>query len=105
MVDEPSGYSWTSYHANALGKPNPLQTPHGAYMALGKNETSRQVTYRAWVIDTIDDTEWTELRQHTQQQRAWGSSRFRQQVEALTQQAASIRPRDRPRKIPDLEEK
>lgn len=36
------------------------------------------------------------LRAHTQQQRAWGSDRFRAQVEALTQRAATLRPGRRP---------
>ena len=105
MVEEPSAYPWTSYHANALGRSNPLLTPHDTYLALGENDTTRQAAYRAWVTGTFDDAEWSELRQHTQQQRAWGSDRLRQQVEALTSRAATVRPRGRPRKPPATEEK
>jgi hypothetical protein len=47
----------------------------------------------------------TRVSQRTQQQRAWGSDRFRQHVEALTQRAATVRPRGRPRKAPAAEEK
>ena len=100
MVTEPSDYAWTSYHANALGQSNPLLTPHPTYLALGEATTTRLAAYRAWVTDTFDEAEWNELRQHTQQQRAWGGDRFRQQIEALTQRAAGVRPRGRPRKAP-----
>jgi putative transposase len=65
---------------------------------LDENDTVRKAAYRAWVTDTFDDAEWSELRQHTEQQRAWASDRFRQQVEALVQRAATVRPRGRPRK-------
>lgn len=98
MVAEPSGYPWTSYHSTALGQFDPLLTPHQTYLALGEDDTARRAAYRAWVIDTFDDAEWSELRQYTQQQRAWGSDRFRPQVEALTLRAATVRPRGRPRK-------
>ncbi len=105
MVEGLSDYPWSSYHANALGQPNPLLTPHEAYLALDEDNATREVAYRAWVNNTFDEAEITELRQHTQQQRAWGSDRFRQQVEALTQRAATVRPRGRPRKVPAAKEK
>jgi hypothetical protein len=43
------------------------------------------------------DFDVADLRAHTQQQRAWGSSRFRAQIEALTQRGTTFRPRGRPR--------
>lgn len=105
MVAEPAIYPWTSYHANALGQSNPLLTPHATYLALGDHADARQAAYRAWVNDTFDEAELAELRLHTQQQRAWGSDRFRRQVEALTSRAATVRPRGRPRKSPYAEGK
>jgi putative transposase len=105
MVAEPGEYPWTSYHANALGQPNLLLTPHDAYQALGEGNPARLAAYRAWVTDTVDQAEWNELRRHTQQQRAWGSDRFRQQIEALTGRAAGVLPRGRPRNAPTLEGK
>lgn len=97
-VARPSDYPWTSYDANALGQSNPLLTPHKAYQALGEGDTARQIAYRAWVQDSSADAEWAELRLHTQQQRAWGSERFRQQIKALTERSAAVRPRGRPKK-------
>lgn len=72
---------------------------------MDEDNATREVAYRAWVNDTFEEAELSELRQHTQQQRAWGSDRFSQQVEALTQRAATVRPRGRPRKAPAAEEK
>jgi putative transposase len=37
------------------------------------------------------------LRLHTQQQKPWGSERFRQQIEVLAQRSVKLRPRGRPR--------
>jgi putative transposase len=44
----------------------------------------------------VEEKHLNDLRQHTQQQRAWGSERFQQQIEALTQRSVSVRPRGRP---------
>lgn len=46
-----------------------------------------------------------EHRAYTHQQRAYGSERFRKQIQALTQRTAAIRPRGRPKKPPDHLEK
>ena len=100
MTNEPSGYPWSSYHHNALGQPTPLITPHEQYILLGATPAARRATYRALVHACIDGNHLDDLRLHTQQQRAWGSERFQAQVEALTQRAASVRPRGRPPKSP-----
>ena len=98
MTNEPSGYPWSSYHHNALGQPTPLITPHEQYILLGATPAARRAAYRALVHECIDENHLDDLRLHTQQQRAWGSERFQAQVEALTQRAASVRPRGRPPK-------
>jgi putative transposase len=46
----------------------------------------------------MEEKHLDDLRLHTQQQRAWGSLRFQQQIEALTQRAVGVRPRGRPPK-------
>ncbi len=38
------------------------------------------------------------LRLATRQQKTWGSERFRQQIEALTERELAVRPRGRPKK-------
>ncbi len=59
---------------------------------------ARQVAYRALVHEQVEEKHFDDLRQHTQQQRAWGSERFQQQKEALTQRSVRVRPRGRPAK-------
>ena len=67
---------------------------------MASTPAARQAAYRALVHEQVEEKSLDDLRQHTQQQRAWGSERFQQQIEALTQRSASIRPRGRPAKAP-----
>lgn len=47
MVSHASGYPWSSYQANALGKDIALLTPHPNYRRLGKTAAERQSACRA----------------------------------------------------------
>ena len=38
MVNGPSQYRWSSYHHNALGKKDPIVTPHRLYNALSRSD-------------------------------------------------------------------
>jgi putative transposase len=98
MTNSPADHPWSSYHHNALGQSSPLITPHEQYTALGATPDARQAAYRALIDDQLEDKQLEDLRQHTQQQRAWGSKRFQLQIEALTQRSVSVRPRGRPTK-------
>jgi putative transposase len=98
MTDDPSRYPWSSYHHNALGQLAPLITPHEQCTLLASTPVTRQVAYRALVHEYMEEKRLDDLRLHTQQQRAWGSQRFQQQIEALTQRAVGVRPRGRPSK-------
>jgi len=98
MVDEPSAHPWSSYCANALGYHNPLLSPHEAYLALGQDPTGRRVAYRALFDAALPEEMLVEIRTYLQQQRALGTDRFRQRVEAELQRYASVRQAHRPRK-------
>lgn len=65
-------------------------------LAFGASLQERQATYRALFDNSVSNEDTEALRAHTQQQRELGSERFRAQVEALTQRAASVSPRGRP---------
>jgi putative transposase len=101
MTTSPGEYPWSSYAHNAWGQQHPLITPHQEYLNWGSNPAARQTAYRELIGEHLDEPQLTALRQHTQQQHAWGSDRFRQQIDALTQRAASVRPRGRPKKPSD----
>src|SRR5487761_1927210 len=47
LVARPEQYRWSSFRANALGRIDPLLTPHAHYCALGRSAESRQDAYRA----------------------------------------------------------
>lgn len=96
MVRHPLEYRWSSHRCNGHGAHEARITPHPCYLALGASLLERQATYRALFDHSVSHEDTEALRAHTQQQRALGSERFRAQVEALTQRAASVRPRGRP---------
>ncbi len=105
MVPTPTDYPWSSHAHNAHGEHSAMLTPHASYLKLGSTPRERQAHYRALIAEQLDAQTIEELRQYTQQQRAWGSERFQQQIENLTQRRAKIRPRGRPKKPPNSEEK
>lgn len=47
LVASPEQYRWSSFRANALGRDDPLLTPHAHYCALGRSAELRQTAYRA----------------------------------------------------------
>jgi putative transposase len=97
MVVRPNEYRWSSHHCNANGVDEPRITPHPCYLALGTDPTERRETYCSLFDESPSSEEAEAIRAHTRQQRALGSDRFQAQVEALTQRAATLRPRGRPR--------
>jgi putative transposase len=101
MTMDPADYPWSSHGHNAMGQHHPMITAHPEYTGLGSTPAARQAAYRALLSEHLDEQQLVDLRLHTQQQRAWGSDRFRQQIEALTQRAAGVRPRGRPHKPPE----
>lgn len=42
ITDLPQDYRWSSYHHNALGKADPMLSPHALYQALGIGPAERQ---------------------------------------------------------------
>lgn len=97
MVTDPLDYRWSSHACNAYGTHEPRITPHPAYLALDPEPSVRQQTYRHLFADSLETQDADGLRIHTRQQKAWGSEKFRLLVEALTQRAAAVRPRGRPK--------
>lgn len=51
VVAWPGQYRWSSFRANALGRNDPLLTPHARYCALGRDAASRQTAYRVLFDD------------------------------------------------------
>lgn len=72
MVATPEAYRWSSYHANALGRSDPLVRPHSVYQTLGSDGAARCVAYRAMVAEAIPESELLVIRSHIQHQRTLG---------------------------------
>lgn len=83
MVQSPADYRWSSYHANALGQPDDLITPHELYVQLADNDARRQQIYRGLFFDDLDKNVVDELRNATNKGWAMGSNHFKAQAEKL----------------------
>ena len=99
MVECPTAHVWSSHAANIGMQPDPMVSPHPAYVALGQDRASRQAAYSALFDECMTDDVVEEIRIYLQQQRALGSSAFQRRVEAQLQRYASVRPAHRPRKV------
>lgn len=82
MVDDPAGYRWSSYGANAFGRHDALVTPHANFLALDQDPARRHAAYRELVREVISEDELTAIRLHLQRQHALGPDRFRAAIEA-----------------------
>jgi putative transposase len=76
LVSHPHAYRWSSYGANALGRPDALVSPHERFRALGDDSECRQLAYRALFDQVLDEQEVTRIR--------GAPSRLRGSVPALT---------------------
>ena len=81
MVNHPSEYPWSSYRYNALGKPDPLLTPHLQYRRLGKTDEERQAAYRQLFRRHIPEASLAEIRETTNKGWVLGNDRFKQRIQ------------------------
>lgn len=88
MTTDPAGYRWSSYGANALGRVDPLVTPHSVYSALGNDAGARREAYRHLFATELDNTDVTAIRDATQYGWALGAEDFRERVAALSERRA-----------------
>lgn len=84
MVNHPSEYRWSSYHANAFGKENLLITPHPIYTSLNKVEEGRQYAYRELFLNDLDKNEIHEIRNALNQELVLGREDFKDKIELMT---------------------
>ncbi|MCX7513440.1 transposase [Frateuria hangzhouensis] len=101
MVDDPGGYRWSSYAANAHGTADPVVMPHPMFLALGRDAACRHMAYRELVRQAIADDDLAAIRLHVQRQHALGTDRFRAAIEAQLGRRAGPAKIGRPRKHPE----
>jgi putative transposase len=83
IVADPASYLWSSYRSNALGRRSLLWTPHSLYLGLGETEGERQSRYRSLFDGRIDGELLADVRQTINQGLAFGSARFKREIEEL----------------------
>lgn len=81
MVSSPGQYRWSSYAANAIGRTNPLITPHAAYSSLAHAVDARCEAYLDWVRSREFHHDEASIRLLTSRQRAFGDDDFRAELE------------------------
>ena len=96
MVKHPIEYPWSSYAANAEGKPVAWLTPHGEYVALGLDDERRRAAYRGLFATELDQQLLRDIRISTHGGYAIGSSRFRGDIERALRVRATPRGPGRP---------
>lgn len=80
MVARPQDYRWSSYHANGLGKPNMIITPHEQYLHLARDDADRREAYRALFRAHVDEALTDEIRDATNGNFALGGKKFQAQI-------------------------
>jgi putative transposase len=85
MVDVPGSYPWTSYRHNALEYPDALVTEHEIYRALGKSAEGRCRAYRALFVYHLSEDEMQAIRASVNEELVFGSERFRDKIELMSQ--------------------
>jgi putative transposase len=81
MVRTPADYPWSSYHANAGRRPDPLVTPHADYLALSEDPDRRYLEYCELIENTLEITEIEKIRDATLSGMPLGSEAFKARVE------------------------
>jgi putative transposase len=84
IVAHPLEYPWSSAHANATGKHDPVVSRHPAFAAVGGGGADCQRVYAAWLEAGQDSQTVEAIRDATRRQRALGSARFREVDYAAT---------------------
>ena len=98
MVATPGDYRWSSFAANAYGRPDPLVRPHQEYLALARDPDERRSAYRALFDQPTDTGEIETIRLTLQRQHALGSAHFRNLIETQLARRAGPAKIGRPRK-------
>lgn len=98
IVEKAEDYQWSSYQANALGKPVKCLTQRPEYLALGQNTMQRLNNYQQLCRYGCADSELKQLRMASQRNSPVGSEQFIKQLEQQLRVDLSYNTPGRPRK-------
>jgi putative transposase len=80
MVTDPSQYRWSSYRHNGLGQADDRLTPHGLYLAIGRDAGERLGNYRALFRAELDDAAIGDIRLALAQSQPLGDDCFAERI-------------------------
>lgn len=84
MVDNPGDYRWSSFAANANGRPDVLLTPHAEYLRLASDLPGRLAAYQDLIRIDLDETALHEIRKATNAGYALGAEPFVNEIENMS---------------------
>jgi putative transposase len=90
MVQHAGEYKWSSYGANAQGRPDALLAPHPLYTALAATAAARQHTYRELFRHHMEDALVHEIREALNHELVLGRSYFKDRIEAMTRRQTRL---------------
>ena len=96
MVQTAFDYRWSSVHANASTRRDPIVTPHELYQRLGANDIERAARYRALLSNGLDTADVDSIRQHVNHDCALGGSAFQSAMASACGRRAHIQRGGRP---------
>ena len=98
MTKTPAQYRWSSYRANAQGKPDVLITPHPLYLALGRTKANRMEAYKALFKAHIEEEDLKQIRAAWQTGTPLGNAQFKGKIERKLKSKVGHDRRGRPSK-------
>ena len=98
LVAAPQDYPWSSHRSNALGRDDPLLTPHDNYLSLGRSADARRAAYRRLFETGLEPVVTKQVRECLQTGTPFGDEGFRDQIESTLGRPVGYAKRGRPRK-------
>jgi putative transposase len=85
MVSHPGEYRWSSYGANAVGRPDPLIQPHPVYQSISADDEQCRHGYRELLRMHMDHEQIHDIRESLSQELVLGREDFKARIEQMTQ--------------------
>jgi len=99
MVNAPSEYRWSSYHANAYAKDDKVITPHHEYLGLGQTSEVRCEAYRELFRHHINNDMIHGIRDAINQELVVGNDQFKDNIEKTLKRSTRRKQAGRPRDV------
>ena len=99
MVRSLAHYRWSSYRANAQGKPDELITQHAIYLSLGESPDTRCDAYKKLFKTHVELQDLNDIRSSLQTGTPLGNDHFKQKIETKLGMKVGQSKRGRPFKV------